>query len=216
MTTQTTLSKVYYPNPQLEASVVKIQNTRRTSYEYEPNNAIRKMNKNKLANTNNILQYYYNNFNNDLQIKQNNLSVNNQTPSTTNSVLLDKFNQLKANNQFKAPFSSSKRPLSMRLSTPKHVLNFFNRTLFRSDSQKRPLLLNQHLNSNSFNNSNQSISDEWYSQPNFQIIPARSGLKISSIYTITENVEKFSLKNTFYRNRNLYHSSNSRPLFVRK
>lgn len=120
------------------------------------------------------------------------------------------FYQQKTNLKFtnsKAPFSSTKRPLSIRLSTPKHFSTIFNKT-FRSDSQKRPLLLN-------FGASNLNHYYPNECGPNFRIIPEKSGLKISSIYTISENVEKFTLKNTIYR-RNLYISSNSRPLFVRK
>lgn len=149
------------------------------------------------------LQYYYNNIN------ENNSSKNNLgylTKQTNASI-----EKVKKNQPIffaKAPFSSTKRPLSIRLSTPKHhVVNFFNRA-FRTDSQKRPLLLNPHYSENV------NLMNEF--RPNFQIIPGKNGLRISSIYTISEDVEKFSLKNSLYRNKNLYISSNSRPLFVRK
>ncbi|KAF7273052.1 hypothetical protein GWI33_014206 [Rhynchophorus ferrugineus] len=47
--------------------------------------------------------------------------------------------------------------------------------------------------------------------PQIQVLTNKNSLRISSIYTISESVEKFS----FHR-KNLYISSNSRPLFVRK
>lgn len=153
----------------------------------------------------NSLQYYYNNIN-----------ENNSSSNKNNCVYLSKqtnasMEKVKKNQPIffaKAPFSSTKRPLSIRLSTPKHhVVNFFNRA-FRTDSQKRPLLLNSH-HADTIN-----LMNEF--RPNFQIIPGKDGLRISSIYTISEDVEKFSLKNSLYRNKNLYISSNSRPLFVRK
>lgn len=152
----------------------------------------------------NSLQYYYNNINeNNSSSKNNSTYLTKQTNASAEKV--------KKNQQIffaKAPFSSTKRPLSIRLSTPKHhVVNFFNRT-FGTDSQKRPLLLNTHYAENV------NIMNKF--RPNFQIIPGKNGLKISSIYTISEDVEKFSLKNSLYRNKNLYISSNSRPLFVRK
>ncbi|KRT86633.1 hypothetical protein AMK59_225 [Oryctes borbonicus] len=153
----------------------------------------------------NTVQYYYNNINeNNTSSKNNTAYLQKQTNASVE--------RIKKNHQpiffTKAPFSSTKRPLSIRLSTPKHhVVNFFNRT-FRTDSQKRPLLLNTHYSENV------NIMNEF--RPNFQIIPGKNGLKISSIYTISEDVEKFSLKNSLYRNKNLYISSNSRPLFVRK
>lgn len=186
----TYLNKIYYPNPN-----IAMQNNNF----YYPK-AVNK----KSLNSSNMFQYYYNNINNNLTknnsyLKQINLNNNNNFPNL--QLIKDAPKYL----QNKAPFSSSKRPLSIRLSTPKHVSNFFHKT-FRSDSQKRPLLLNF--------GSNGSIGRE-YVGPNFQIIPRKTGLKISSIYTISENVEKFSLKTPLYR-KNLYISSNSRPLFVRK
>ena len=145
-----------------------------------------KQNNKKNINAGSILQYYYNNFNKN---------TSKQTNVYNNNVLQRRRNEL-AFLHGKAPFSSTKRPLSIRLSTPKHMVNFFSKS-FRSDSQKRPLLL-QNTNSYPVN-------------PNFKIIPNKNGLKISSIYTISDNVDKFNL----YR-KNLYISSNSRPLFVRK
>lgn len=170
------------------------------------NNRVLKVNtlaSKKSLNSGNMFQYYYNNINNNIlknnssYLKQINLNNNSGFPNL----------QLRNDLHNKAPFSSTKRPLSMRLSTPKHhVTNFFNRTFIRSDSQKRPLLLNYGSNCN--------LRQDNFA-PNFQIIPKKTGLKISSIYTISENVEKFSLKTPLYR-KNLYISSISRPLFVRK
>lgn len=186
------LNKIYYPNPN-----IAIQNNNFYS--------AKSINKKNL-NSSNMFQYYYNNINNNL-IKNNSyrkqINLNNNNKNFPNFQLINKPTPKYLNT--KAPFSSTKRPLSIRLSTPKHVSNFFYRT-FRSDSQKRPLLLNY--------GSNGSVARE-YIGPNFQIIPKKTGLRISSIYTISENVEKFSLKTPLYR-KNLYISSNSRPLFVRK
>lgn len=189
-TQQPVINKIYYPNP----STAILQNNNNN------NVWVNTQTTKKNLNSSNMFQYYYNNINNNLTknnalfVKQINLNNNNDYPN------FHAKNEHK-NVHTKAPFSSSKRPLSIRLSTPKHVSNFFSRT-FRSDSQKRPLLLSYG-----------SICD--VQAPNFQIIPKKSGLKISSIYTISENVEKFSLKTPLYR-KNLYISSNSRPLFVRK
>lgn len=150
----------------------------------------------------NAVQYYYNNINNAIT-KNNSYLFTKQTNINNNNIIMSSQKLNIKNLTSKAPFSSTKRPLTIRLSTPKHVSNFLMKA-FKSDSQKRPLLLN-HQN---------SIED--FTPPtNFRIIPNKNGLKISSIYTISENVEKFTIKNTFYR-RNLYISSNSRPLFVRK
>lgn len=187
------LNKIYYPNP-----TVAMQNN--NFYYTKPINK-------KNLNSSNLFQYYYNNINNNLiknnsYVKQINLNNNNKNFPDFHLNNRDTPKYMQIN---KAPFSSTKRPLSIRLSTPKHVSNFFHRT-FRSDSQKRPLLLNY--------GSNGSIARD-YVGPNFQIIPKKTGLKISSIYTISEDVEKFSLKTPLYR-KNLYISSNSRPLFVRK
>lgn len=165
---QPVLKKVYYTNPK-----PIIQN----------NISNKQMNKNNI-NSSNLLQYYYNNF-----------TKRSKNTNVYNNVLNRRRTEL-AFLHGKAPFSSTKRPLSIRLSTPKHVVNFFQKS-FKSDSQKRPLILQE---------SNTSL----LRMPDFQIIPNKSGLKISSIYTISENVEKLSL----YR-KNLYISSNSRPLFVR-
>lgn len=165
-----------YNNP------IKIQNTSQPNvlkkiYYHYPNNK-------RNINSSNLLQYYYNNF-----------TKRNKNTNVYNNVLNRRRTEL-AFLHGKAPFSSTKRPLSIRLSTPKHVVNFFQKP-FKSDSQRRPLILQEPNTSN-------------LRMPDFQIIPNKSGLKISSIYTISENVEKLSL----YR-KNLYISSNSRPLFVR-
>lgn len=167
-----TLKKIYYPSP---------------TPRFIQNNTLMKQNNKKNVNSGSILQYYYNNF-----------GQNNKDTNVYNNVLNRRRNEL-AFLHGKAPFSSTKRPLSIRLSTPKHVANFFNKS-FKSDSQKRPLLLQGSM---IFNNQE--------NKPNFQIVPNRNGIRLSSIYTISEDVEKFSL----YR-KNLYISSNSRPLFVRK
>lgn len=167
-----TLKKIYYPSP---------------TPRFIQNNTMTKQNNKKNINSGSILQYYYNNF-----------GQNNKDTNVYNNVLNRRRNEL-AFLHGKAPFSSTKRPLSIRLSTPKHVANFFSKS-FKSDSQKRPLLLQGTMGFNNQDN-----------KPNFQIVPNRNGLRLSSIYTISEDVEKFSL----YR-KNLYISSNSRPLFVRK
>lgn len=183
MQQQNTLKKLYYPNPNPS---ITIQNN---------NNFANKQNK-KNVNSGSILQYYYNNFN----------KSNTKDTNVYNNALKRRKNEL-AFLHGKAPFSSTKRPLSIRLSTPKHMVNFFNRSN-RSDSQKRPLLLQHHQQQqqgayyiNQFTNN----------RSNFKIVPNKNGLKISTIYTISENVEKFTLNR-----KNLYISSNSRPLFVRK
>lgn len=186
--TPTLINKIYYPSP----SGIVLQNNNMWY------NSAQRAKKN--LNSSNVFHYYYNNINNNL-VKNNDVYV--KQINLNNNVY---YNPCMKNNpdnfiNNKAPFSSTKRPLTIRLSTPKHVSNFFNKT-FRSDSQKRPLLLNY--------GSNGSLH-----APNFQIIPKKTGLKISSIYTISESVEKFSLKTPFYK-KNLYISSNSRPLFVRK
>lgn len=148
------------------------------------NNISNKGNNKKNIDSGNFLQYYYNNF-----------TKRSKNTNVYNNVLNRRRTEL-AFLHGKAPFSSTKRPLSIRLSTPKHVVNYFQKS-FTSDSQKRPLVL-QETNTSSLR------------MPDFQIIPNKSGLRISSIYTISENVEKLSL----YR-KNLYISSNNRPLFVR-
>lgn len=165
---QNTLKKIYYhyPNSSIQNNIFNKQNNKRN------------------VSSSNILQYYYNNF-----------TKRSKNTNVYNNVLNRRRTEL-AFLHGKAPFSSTKRPLSIRLSTPKHVVNFFQNS-FKSDSQKRPLILQEPNTSN-------------LRMPDFQIIPNKSGLKISSIYTISETVEKCSL----YR-KNLYISSNSRPLFVR-
>lgn len=175
------LDKIYYPNP---VNVV-----------FQKNNNWYKPKKNSAS-----VQYYYNNINNTIT-KNNSYLFTKQTNINNNNIIIPSQKLNIKNLTSKAPFSSTKRPLTIRLSTPKHVSNFLMKA-FKTDSQKRPLLLNHQ-------NYNEDFT------PNFRIIPNKNGLKISSIYTISENVEKFTIKNTFYR-RNLYISSNSRPLFVRK
>lgn len=162
------LKKIYYQYPN---SIIQ-------------NNISNKQNNKRNVTSGNLLQYYYNNF-----------TKRSKNTNVYNNVLNRRRTEL-AFLHGKAPFSSTKRPLSIRLSTPKHVVNFFQKS-FKSDSQKRPLILQETNTSN-------------LRMPDFQIIPNKSGLKVSSIYTISENVEKISL----YR-KNLYISSNSRPLFVR-
>lgn len=157
--------------------------------------------KRKKNSSNNAVQYYYNNIN-DAITKNNSYLLTKQTNINNNNIIMSSQKLNYKNLTSKAPFSSTKRPLTIRLSTPKHVSNILMKA-FKTDSQKRPLLLNHY----------QNFNEDF--TPNFRIIPNKNGLKISSIYTISENVEKFTLKNTFYR-RNLYISSNSRPLFVRK
>lgn len=193
---QKTLNKIYY---QYSKNTLQKNNT---SSWYSLKN-------HKNLNNGKFAQYYYNNINNNLSKnnyvflpKQNNLNNINNIFALSNAQFKNEFKY----SQYKAPFSSTKRPLSIKLSTPKHVSNFFNKT-FRSDSQKRPLLLNLGSSTLSLDNP---------TGPNFEIIPNRYGLKISSIYTISENVEKFTPKNSLYPKRNFYITSSSRPLFVRK
>lgn len=186
------LDKIYYPYP--------------TTVIIPKNNSSNKQKvNNKVQNTGGVLQYYYNNINNNVT-KNNSVYFTKQTNMNNNNIFAycQQKNFKFVNN--KLPFSSTIRPLSLRLSTPKHVTNLLNKT-FRTDSQKRPLLLN-------FSTSNRNLGHDDYG-PNFKIIPDKTGLKVSSIYTISENVEKITLKNALHR-RNLYISSNSRPLLVRK
>lgn len=196
---QTTLNKIYYHYS--KNALQKNNNSSATWYS---------LTNRKNLNNGKFAQYYYNNINNNnlsknnyvYLPKQNNLNNINNIFALSNAQFKNEFKYLHC----KAPFSSTKRPLSIKLSTPKHVTNFFNRT-FGSDSQKRPLLLN-------LGSSNGSLDEP--PGPNFQIIPDRYGLKISSIYTISENVEKCTPRSSLYPKRNFYITSSSRPLFVRK
>ncbi|KAL3268111.1 hypothetical protein HHI36_007238 [Cryptolaemus montrouzieri] len=181
-----TLNKLYYPSPKI------VQNNNNNNI----NNSFKSVKKN--VDSSSILQYYYNNF-------HNNFKNSKQTNVYYENVLKRRRNEL-AFLHGKAPFSSTKRPLSIRLSTPKHITNLFNKfNQFKSDSQKRPLLLQGS------NNNSQSINEDPYYRPNLRFLCNRNMSKVSSIYTISEDVDKFSLYE-----RNLYISSNSRPLFVRK
>ncbi|KAK9871719.1 hypothetical protein WA026_014171 [Henosepilachna vigintioctopunctata] len=149
----------------------------------------------KTVNSGSILQYYYNNFHNFKNSKQTNVYYEN--------VLKRRRNEL-AFLHGKAPFSSTKRPLSIRLSTPKHITNFLNKfNQFKSDSQKRPLLLQGR-------NNIQSINENAYYSTNIKVLCDNMS-SVPSIHTISEDVDKCSLYE-----KNLYISSNSRPLFVRK
>lgn len=161
--------------PKLENTPQK--NILKKMYFYCPNNK-------RNISSNNLIHYY------------NNFTQKNKNTNIYSNVLNRRMTEL-AFLQGKAPFSSTKRPLSIRLSTPKHVVNFFQKA-FKSDSQRRPLVLQEQRSCNNLR------------MPDFQIIPNKSGLIISSIYTISENVEKMYL----YR-KNLYLSSKSRPLFVK-
>lgn len=191
---QTTLNKIYY-----HYSKNSIQKNNSSSW-YSFTNK-------KNLNNGKFAQYYYNNINNNnlsknnyvYLPKQNNLNNINNIFALSNAQFKNDFKNLHC----KAPFSSTKRPLSIKLSTPKHVTNLLNKA-FGSDSQKRPLLLN-------LGSSTCSLDD-----PIGSIIPDRCGLKISSIYTISENVEKFTPRSSLYPKRNFYITSSSRPLFVRK
>ncbi|KAH1017902.1 hypothetical protein HUJ05_008493 [Dendroctonus ponderosae] len=171
-----TLRKIYYPAAQPQVQIFR-----------NNNNTFTRQSGKKDNNSGSILRYYYNNF-----------AKGRKDTNVYQNVLERRRNEL-AFLHGKAPFSSTKRPLSIRLSTPKHVASLFNRS-FTSDSQKRPLLLQ-----------GSPYNHEYRPTPHFQIIANKNGLKISSIYTISESVEKFSL-----HRKNLYISSNSRPLFVRK
>lgn len=174
---ETTLKKIYYPVATPQNRHIFRNN----------NNTFSKPIPKKDNNSGSILRYYYNNF-----------AKGRKDTNVYQNAVERRRNEL-AFLHGKAPFSSTKRPLSIRLSTPKHVASLFNRS-FTSDSQKRPLLLQ-----------GSPYNYEYRPTPHFQIIANKDGLKISSIYTISESVEKFS----FHR-KNLYISSNSRPLFVRK
>lgn len=190
-----TLNKLYYPNP---TTRLTIQNNNNTINNNNNNNK----NKNFNNHSGNILQYYYNNFNSNFN---KNNSNNKQTNVYNNNVLQRRRNELAFLNG-KAPFSSTKRPLSIRLSTPKHVVKFLSKP-FRSDSQKRPLLMQ-----GSNNHDNMFMPSDFHSiVPSSNNDDLKNASSSSSIYTISENVEKFNL----YR-KNLYISSNCRPLFVRK
>lgn len=194
---QSTLNKIYYHYSKNSSQ----KNNTTTWYTFGNR---------KNLNNGKFAQYYYNNINNNnlsknnyvYLPKQNNLNNINNIFALSNAQYQNEYKYL----QCKAPFSSTKRPLSIKLSTPKHVTNFFNKT-FRSDSQKRPLLLN-------LGSSTCSLDEPV--GPNFQIVSDRCGIKISSIYTISENVEKFTPRSSLYPKRNFYITSCSRPLFVRK
>lgn len=104
-TQQPVINKIYYPNP--SAAILQNNNN---------NNVwVNTQTTKKNLNSSNIFQYYYNNINNNLTknnalfVKQINLN-NNDYPN------LHSKNEHK-NLHTKAPFSSSKRPLSIRLST---------------------------------------------------------------------------------------------------
>lgn len=155
-------------------------------------------------NSGSILQYYYNNF-------HNNFKNSKQTNVYYENVLKRRRNEL-AFLHGKAPFSSTKRPLSIRLSTPKHITNLFSKFNHnKSDSQKRPLQMQG--NNNNINNNIQSTSGSIYCRSNLRVLCNRNDYvqRQPSVYTISEDVDKFSLYE-----KNLYISSNCRPLFVRK
>lgn len=184
------LTKLYYPVADTYRKNNEVQNIRRKSI--------------RSINSSNILQYYYNNINNndfvagasnsDYFSKDSNINVNNIFAMSNNQKVILEKNHL----------SSIKRPLSIT----RNPSNFFMRT-FRSDSQKRPLLLNYHSSRNENNHG-----------PNFKIIPDKTGLKFSPIYSISENVEKYNSSRKFRQNSAYFGSyprgSDNRPLYVRK
>lgn len=178
----TNLTKLYYPTTDI----------------YRKNNEIQPLKNNKKIHSGNLLQYCYNNINSNNFIGPSNVSY---FSKTTN---IDIHNLFENNNQKviieKNHISSIKRPLSIT----RNSSNFFMKT-FRSDSQKRPLLLNYPINHNENNFG-----------PNFKIIPEKKGLKISPIYNISESVEKYTLKKLRATSYFVYSKSSNRPLCVKK
>lgn len=244
------LTKIYYPNPNPSTKLKQSQQQQQQQKLLRKNNEIvqeqrpivhRTSENNRVFNSGNILQYYYNNINNNNDLPNTNANANantsnNSTTTTTtttstgNAEYLSKQSNININNIFamsgnqqklsheKNQFSSTNRPLSLKVVTPKHVSNFFMKT-FRSDSQKRPLMLNcSTIRKNEFH-----VGDGV--APNFKIIPDKTGLKISPIYSISQNIDKYTTRK--YRQqqssyfRNLNHgdrmmASCTRPLFVKK
>ncbi|GLV34334.1 Stac-like [Carabus blaptoides fortunei] len=192
------LTKIYYPNP--------------TTTNYPQASTTTTVNTNTNMSTdnrkNNEVQQHQQQGNPTMQSRQNsNININNIFAISNNN-----HHQQKVSLE-KNQFSSTNRPLSLKVSTPKQVSNFFTKT-FRSDSQKRPLLLNYTSTNNEFHDSN-------IYGPNFKIIPDKTGLKISPIYSISQNVDKYTPRklrqqSTYFRNGDNGNASSSRPLFVRK
>lgn len=86
----------------------------------------------------------------------------------------------------KLPILSSQRPLGIINGRKSNLLLNKIDEQQSTDSQKRPLLLNYGNNTSSLNTIDQNL------EPNFKIIPNKNGLKISPIYTISENLEKYA------------------------
>lgn len=191
-------------------------------------------NNNRAFNSSNILQYYYNNINNNdfkttKAVKTSSIGTG-TTNNKNNSEYLAKQSNININNIFamsgnqhqkisleknQFSYSSTVRPLGFKkvVTTPKHVSNFFMKT-FRSDSQKRPLLLNHStIRKNEFHGGDGFA-------PNFKIIPDKTGLKISPIYSISQNIDKYTPRklrqqSTYFRNVNQYAASCTRPVYVK-
>lgn len=224
------LTKIYYPNPTTTTTNYS-QAPTTMSHENRKNNEVQQQQQanpmmqyrqnvtsaNKRGiNSGNILQYYYNNINNNeytaTNVNNNGEYLAKQSNININNIFAISNNQQKLTLE-KNQFSSTIRPLSLKVSTPKQVSNFFTKT-FRSDSQKRPLLLNYSSTNNEFHDAN-------IYGPNFKIIPDKTGLKISPIYSISQNIDKYTPRklrqqSTYFRNGDNGNASSSRPLFVRK
>lgn len=209
------LTKIYYPTPRLQAAEGRRNNE---IHQGTSSSSGRVDIPRRSLNSSNILHYYYNNINNNESYpstnpgyfqKQSSININNIFAISNNQkqkVILEK-NHL----------SSTKRPLAFSRHNPHS--NYFMKT-FRSDSQKRPLLLNYptpntyHGNDNNFG-------------PNFKIIPEKTGLKISPIYSISQDIDKYVpsrrlrhqssyFRNYNYTTTNLLSASSSRPLYLKK
>lgn len=185
-----TLTKIYYP-----------VNYKRNNYT-KNNETTENVNSPKSLNSSNILQYYYNNINNnDITTNSNDNYLSKQSTININNIFATSNNQPKIILE-KNHLSSTKRPLAITRSSPS---NFFMKT-FRSDSQKRPLLLNYPT----YHSTN-------LHGPNFKIVPDKTGLKISPIYSISQDVDRYVPRkrhSSYFRNARV--ASSCRPLYVKK
>lgn len=223
------LTKIYYPNPTTttnysQAPIMSHENRKNNEVQQQQQGNPTMQYRQNVASANkrginsgNILQYYYNNINNNeytaTNVNNNGEYLAKQSNININNIFAISNNQQQKLTLEKNQFSSTIRPLSLKVSTPKQVSNFFTKT-FRSDSQKRPLLLNYSSTNNEFHDAN-------IYGPNFKIIPDKTGLKISPIYSISQNIDKYTPRkvrqqSTYFRNGDNGNASSSRPLFVRK
>lgn len=240
------LTKLYYPNisekqPQYYYQESDYKQPRNQQLLRKNNELIQQQkpiiysageNINRAFNSSTILQYYYNNINNNDSTRTKVVTTTSIGTGTTNAEYLAKQSNININNIFamsgnqhqkisleknQFSYSSTVRPLALKkvVTTPKQVSNFFMKT-FRSDSQKRPLLLNHStIRKNEFHGGDGFA-------PNFTIIPDKTGLKISPIYSISQNIDKYAPRklrqqSTYFRNVNQCGSAASctRPLFVK-